>query len=178
MKSTEKITYYPVQPFTWQMPDRLYSRHDLDELCESCDSIRDKQIEELQADNKKLRKIAEFLRTEIKAFELETAITRKAVPVKKMVNEVTSSPEGKGAWEKVWQEQFTKWQTLVRQGKMSKMKYYRLINGMDQAELSRRLGTAQPNISRIEKPGYNVPVKTLKKLAKIFHIKVEDIIGD
>jgi ribosome-binding protein aMBF1 (putative translation factor) len=95
-----------------------------------------------------------------------------------MVREVTSTPEGKRAWEAAWKEQFSEWKELVKQGKMSRIKYHRLINGIDQITLAKRLGTAQPNISRIERPGYNVPTKTLKQLAKIFKVRMEDLIGD
>ncbi|MBI4849836.1 MAG: helix-turn-helix transcriptional regulator [Nitrospirae bacterium] len=49
---------------------------------------------------------------------------------------------------------------------------------MDQAALARKLRTAQPNICRIERPGYNVPIITLEKLAKIFKVKKGDLIGD
>ena len=109
---------------------------------------------------------------------LKTALEAKAVPLEKMVSKVTSTPEGKESWDKAWKEQFAEWQALVKQGKMSKIKYYRLINGIGQISLAKELGMAQPNISRIEKPGYNVPTRTLKKLAKIFGVKMEDLIGD
>jgi len=62
-------------------------------------------------------------------------------------------------------------------GAISRVKYYRLVNGMDQKTLAERLGTVQPNVSRIERPGYNVPVVKLKKIAKIFNVKMEDLIG-
>ena len=93
-----------------------------------------------------------------------------------MVEEFTSTPEGKATWDKAWIEQSGEWTELVRQGKMSQIKYYRLINGIDQKTLAEKLRTAQPNISRIEKAGYNVPTKTLKKLTEIFGVKMEDLI--
>lgn len=141
-------------------------------------SIKDKEIEDLKAKNAKLEKLVDFLGNEIKSLELKTALSEKAVPLKKIVKEFTSTPEDKTAWQKAWKEQFNEWNEIVKQGKMSRIKYYRLINGLDQETLAKKLGTAQPNISRIEKTGYNVPTKTLKALAKIFSVKMEDLIGD
>jgi ribosome-binding protein aMBF1 (putative translation factor) len=140
--------------------------------------VKDREIEQLKAENKKLSKLVEFLRREVRSLELKTALEAKAVPLKAIVEDVTSTPEGKRAWEAAWKEQFSEWKELVKQGKMSRIKYHRLINGIDQITLAKRLGTAQPNISRIERPGYNVPTKTLKQLAKIFKVRMEDLIGD
>lgn len=140
--------------------------------------MRNTEIENLKKENKKLKKLLDFWRSEAHSLSLKTALEVKAVPLEKMVSKVTSTPEGKESWDKAWKDQFAEWQELVKQGKMSKIKYYRLINGMDQIALAKELGRAQPNISRIEKPGYNVPARTLKKLAKILDIKMEDLIGD
>ena len=178
MKSVEKIIYKPAEPFTWEMPVRTFFFHELDEICESCDSIKDNEIARLKNENKKLKKLTEFLKNEVKSLELKTALTEKAVPLKKIVGEFTSTPEGKQAWERAWQERFDEWQALVIEGKMSKIKYHRLTKGMDQKTLAEKLGMAQPNISRIERPGYNVPTGTVKKLAKVLGVKVEDLIGE
>ena len=140
--------------------------------------MRNTEIENLKTENKKLKKLLAFWRSEAHSLSLKTALEAKAVPLEKMVSKVTSTPEGKESWDKAWKEQFAEWQALVKQGKMSKIKYYRLINGIGQISLAKELGMAQPNISRIEKPGYNVPTRTLKKLAKIFGVKMEDLIGD
>ncbi len=107
-------------------------------------------------ENRKLKKLVQFLKDELRALELRTALDEKAIPLKEMVEEFTSTPEGKRAWERAWKEQHEEWEELLRQGKMSRIKYYRLINGMDQKTLARTFGTAQPNISRIERVGYNV----------------------
>ena len=177
MSSLEHIIYNPTRQPQWRIPGQM--RTNLGEVkCELCDSFKDGEIEKLKAENKKLKKLVEFLRNEVRSLELKTALTEKAVPIKKVVSEFTATQEGKDAWEMAWKEQFDEWQELVKQGKMSKIKYYRLMNGIDQMTLAKELGTAQPNISRIEKPGYNVPPRTLKTLAKIFGVKMEDLIGD
>ncbi|MEW6409360.1 MAG: helix-turn-helix transcriptional regulator [Nitrospirota bacterium] len=182
ISSREKIRYPFRKVYTWIMPSQIASKiispSDLDEICDTCDSIKDSEIEKLRVENKKLRKLVEFLRNEVKSFELKTALSEKAVPLKTIVDKFTSTLEGKRTWEEAWEEQFNEWQELVRQGKMSWIKYYRLINGIDQKTLAEKLGTAQPNISRIERVGYNVPSKTLKKLAEIFNVKTGDLIGD
>lgn len=175
---SEKITYTPKPRFRWQMPSQIIKELSSDEICEACDSLKDAEIEKLKDAKTKLKKLLDFWRSEAHSLSLKTALEAKAVPLEKMVSELTSTPEGKESWEKAWKEQFDEWQALVKQGKMSKVKYYRLINGIDQITLAKELGMAQPNISRIEKPGYNVPTRTLKKLAKILGVKMEDLIGD
>lgn len=178
MTALEKIKYHPVARYKWNIQTTMFSISDLDKICDSCDSIKDKEIKKIRIENEKLKKLVEFLENEVRLLELKTALEAKAVPLDKMVVEVTSTPEGKSAWEEAWKEQFDEWQRLVKQGKISKIKYYRLINGMDQKKLAEKLGTAQPNISRIEKVGYNVPIKTLKKLAEIFGVKMEALVGE
>jgi len=175
---SDKITYKPTHDFKWQMPQKTLTIDDLDEICETCDSIKGKENRKLKTANTKLKKLVNFLEEEIRTLELKTAVSEKAVPLKKIVKEFTSTPEGKRAWQEAWDERAEEWLQLANKGKISKVKYYRLINGMDQATLAKKLKTAQPNICRIEKPGYNVPVKTLDRLAKIFKVKKGDLIGD
>lgn len=176
MTNLEVLKYTHKSSFRWQMPSQMYPTLSKEDLCEICDSVKDKEIEKLNCENKKLKKLVEFLREEVRSLELKTALEERSIPLKNIVDEFTSTTEGKHAWEEAWKEQFNEWQNLVEQGKMSRIKYYRLINGIDQRTLAENLGTAQPNISRIERVGYNVPIKTLKKLAEIFKVKMEDLI--
>lgn len=182
MGSLIEIKYKRATPFKWEMPTyvstKILSLSDLDKICESCGSVKNDEINKLKSENKKLRKLIEFFKGEIESLELKTAANEKAVPLKKVIQEFTSTPEGEKAWDMAWKEQFNEWGQQAKEGKISKVKYYRLINGMDQAKLAKKLKTAQPNISRIEKPGYNIPVKTLEKLAKILKVKKGDLIGD
>jgi DNA-binding XRE family transcriptional regulator len=177
MISIENLHYALASPYRWEIPSQVIPVVDLDKVCEACDSIKDKHLEKLKAENKRLKKHIVFLQNEIQALELKTALTAKAVRLEDMVAEVTSTPEGKKAWDEAWKEQIEKWRNQMEAGAISRVKYYRLINGMDQKTLAEKLGTAQPNINRIERPGYNVPVVTFKKLAKIFNVKMEDLIG-
>ena len=173
----ERITYSRKTDFNWIIP--LQSAHKVtpagpDELCKA----KDKEIENLKTENKKLNRLVKLLQNEIKSLELKTALDGDAIPLKEIVEEFTSTAEGRRAWERAWKEQNEEWKELVSQGRISPIKYHRLLNGMDQKTLAKKLGTAQPNISRIERVGYNLPTSTLKKLAKIFKVKVEDLIGD
>jgi DNA-binding XRE family transcriptional regulator len=176
--SYEKIKYTPTPDFKWKIPSKIISELSSDDICEACDSLLKEENKKLKAENDGLKKLVTFWKSEAQSLTLKTALEAKAVPLDKMVAEVTSTPEGKAAWEEAWKEQFNEWQELVKQGKMSRIKYYRLINGIDQKTLAEKLGTAQPNISRIERVGYNVPTKTLKKIAEIFDAKVEDLVGE
>jgi DNA-binding XRE family transcriptional regulator len=177
-----RFTYLRKAPFRWIITDdaaaALIPAAHLDEICATCDSIKDKVIEKLEKKNRELTKLLEFWRSEAHALMLKTALTSKAVPLEDMVAEVISTPEGKKAWDEAWKEQREKWRSQMEAGAISRVKYYRLLNSMDQKTLAEKLGTAQPNVSRVEHPGYNVPVVTLKKLAKIFNVKMEDLIGN
>lgn len=182
MGSLSKIRYTKGSGFIWKIPEQVSTRvssiSDMDKICDTCESLKDDEIKKLKTENKKLEKLINFLKKELQSLELRTALDEKAVPLKKIVKEFTSTSQGKKAWDMAWKEQYDEWGKLAAEGKISKIKYYRLINGMEQATLARKLKTAQPNISRIEKPGYNVPVKTIEKLAKIFKVKKGDLIGD
>jgi len=173
---------YPYKPILiWKKPLHITSQISsdiLDEICDTCESVKDQEIIKLKAENRKLKKLVEFLRSEIRSLEFKTALSEKVVPLKNIVEELTSTPEGKTAWQEAWDKRAEEWKKYMELGKISRIKYFRLLKGMDQKTLAKKLGTAQPNISRIEKPGYNVPVNTLKKLAKIFDVKMEDLIGD
>jgi DNA-binding XRE family transcriptional regulator len=182
MGSLLNIKYTDRALYKWKMPSQIsaqtISLSDMDAICESCESLKDEEIKEIKTENKKLRKVISFLKQEMQSLELKTALDEKAIPFKEVVKEFTSTPKGKRAWEDAWKEQFDEWKKLADAGKISRIKYYRLINGMDQATLAKKLGTAQPNISRIEKPGYNIPIKTLEKLSRIFKVKKGDLIEE
>ena len=64
----------------------------------------------------------------------------------------------------------------VEEGKISKIKYYRIISRLTQKELAKRIGTQQPNIARIEQKGYTPDIDTLKRLAKVFSIKYTEFL--
>ena len=68
------------------------------------------------------------------------------------------------------------WRQLVESGQMSKIKYYRLLNNMDQKALADKMAMKQSNISRLEQVGYKPRIKTLENLAATFNISPKDLI--
>jgi DNA-binding XRE family transcriptional regulator len=163
--------FWKIQPKPLELDDATVA-----ELCQYCNSTKDEQIVTLKRDNEKLNKLIKFLQAELRALELKTNVSEKAILIKDAVKEYSATLEGKGSLKKAWDEQYKEWSDLVKNGEMSKIKYYRLVSGINQHELARKLNTKQPNIARIEKVGYQPNVDTLKKLAKIFSIPVEDLI--
>jgi len=146
------------------------------ELCQHCNSMKDEQIVTLKKDNEKLHKLVKFLEAELRQLELKTNVSEKAILIKDAVKEYSATPGGKVSLKKAWDDQYKEWNDLVGNGEMSKIKYHRLVSGINQHDLARMLKTKQPNIARIEKVGYQTNVDTLKKLAKIFSIRVEELI--
>lgn len=104
MGSLTEIKYKRATPFKWEMPTyvstKILSLSDLDKICESCGSVKNDEINKLKSENKKLRKLIEFFKGEIESLELKTAVNEKAVPLKKVIQEFTSTPEGEkhGTW--------------------------------------------------------------------------------
>lgn len=78
--------------------------------------------------------------------------------------------------ELMW-EDFKKdlWQEVV-DGKISKVKYYRIIHKLTQKELARKLNMKQPNITRLERVGYRPNISTLEKLGKLFKIDYKELL--
>ncbi len=148
----------------------------VDELCQYCNSPKDEQVLALKRENQKLSKLVKFLQAELRALELKTNLRENAISINDVVKEYSATSEGKSSLKKAWDEQYKEWSDFVKNGEMSKIKYYRLISGVSQIDLAKRLNTKQPNIARIEKVDYQPNVDTLKKLAKIFSIRVEELI--
>lgn len=159
-----------------QQPSAALDDATVAELCQYCNSSKDEQILALKKDKEKLNKLVKFLEAELRQLELKTNVNEKAISIKDAVKEYSATSEGKGSLKKAWDEQYNEWGDLVGKGEMSKIKYCRLVSGINQHELARKLNTKQPNIVRIEKVGYQPNVDTLRKLAKIFSIQVEDLI--
>jgi DNA-binding Xre family transcriptional regulator len=67
----------------------------------------------------------------------------------------------------------------IRAGKINPIRGWRILRGMEQKTLSLLTGIRQPNLSRMEKLGAPTPrVQTLRKVARILRISVEDLIYD
>lgn len=64
----------------------------------------------------------------------------------------------------------------VEDGKISKIKYHRIVSKLTQKELAEKMNTNQPNIVRLEGVGYKAGIPTLRKLGKIFNVDFKDLI--
>lgn len=64
----------------------------------------------------------------------------------------------------------------VLEAKISKIKYYRIINKFTQDQLAKMFKTQQPNIARLEKVGSKISVAGAKKLGKVFKIDYKDLL--
>jgi transcriptional regulator with XRE-family HTH domain len=67
------------------------------------------------------------------------------------------------------------WQEIV-DGKIGKIKYYRIIHKLTQKELASKLNMKQPNITRLESVGYRPDISTLEKLGKVFKIDYKELL--
>jgi DNA-binding XRE family transcriptional regulator len=146
--------------------------------CEECNK-KEEMLECYKKENAQLKNENEFLRTELNRLQTELIKkTRKVslIPFEEILLEHTKEPNNKIRIDKARSERQKEWLKMVKAGKMSKIKYYRMLKGMDQLTFARKLGMAQPNVSRLERPGYNVPVKTLAKIAKILKVPMEVLI--
>jgi len=94
------------------------------------------------------------------------------ISLEDFVEKHLSPAEKKMMWEDFKKEL---WQEVV-DNKISKIKYYRIINKLTQTELARKLHMKQPNIARFEKVGYIPDISTLKKLGEVFSINYKELL--
>ena len=60
----------------------------------------------------------------------------------------------------------------------AKIKYLRTISGMSQEELGRRVGVQRAAINKYEKGSVtNIPIATIEKIAKVFDVSPNFIVG-
>jgi DNA-binding Xre family transcriptional regulator len=64
----------------------------------------------------------------------------------------------------------------IRRGELNPIRGWRMIREMDQTELSRATGILQPNLVRMERPGANLSIPSLRKIAKALQINIEELI--
>jgi DNA-binding Xre family transcriptional regulator len=66
----------------------------------------------------------------------------------------------------------------AREGKISKLRAWRVLRNLDQSELARRAGMTQPEVSRAERLGQTKKMKgeTLERLAGALHIAIEELL--
>jgi DNA-binding XRE family transcriptional regulator len=98
------------------------------------------------------------------------------IDIDNIIAQYTATKEGKQKWAKAEKELNDELYQEVLSGKMNKIKYYRIINKMDQKTLAELSQIKQPNISRIENLGYIADNKTYMKIAKVFGISYKELL--
>jgi len=93
-----------------------------------------------------------------------------------IITRYTSTDSGKKAMQKAEDDLHRELYQEVLDGKLNRIKYYRLLNNMDQKTLAQLSGIKQPNISRLERPGYTADRATYNKLAKVFNINYKELL--
>jgi len=172
-----KIECAPFSPYLY-----LY-KEDLEAFtkvfpCEECKKKED-VIESLKKENELLKRNNSYYKEELNRLHTELIKRTRKVPLvsfEDILLEHTENPTNRARIDKARAERQKEWLEMVKAGKMSKIKYYRMLKGMDQITFAKKLGMAQPNVSRLERPGYNVPVKTLAKIAKILKVSLEELV--
>ncbi|MBI5574933.1 MAG: helix-turn-helix transcriptional regulator [Deltaproteobacteria bacterium] len=67
----------------------------------------------------------------------------------------------------------------IRTGRVNPIRGWRILKGMDQKAMVKVTGISQPNLSRLEKKGAPTPtVATLRKIAAVLGVSIEDLIHD
>lgn len=63
-------------------------------------------------------------------------------------------------------------------GEISKIRAWRVMRGLDQAELAARAGMSQPEVSRAERLGQAKRMKgeTLQRIAQALHVRIDDLL--
>ncbi len=132
--------------------------------------------EALKADLKRERARVEFLLKRLDDLENLAAGIRKPKPIEGLAQRLRSLSGGTASWRQAEADRLEEHKDAVESGKMSKIKYHRLLKKMDQKTLANALRTKQSNISRLEKPGYQPRIGTLEKLAKALAVNITDLL--
>lgn len=138
---------------------------------EKADFSRAKALED---ENKQLKKRVAFYKGQVLDLELRYALDERAVPLQDAVMLFTSTLDGLSAWNAACAKQ-QELARLLQQGKISRIKYHRLLQGFSQAELARKVGTSQANISKIESCGYIVPSGMFEKLSGALNVPIKEL---
>lgn len=147
-----------------------------DAYCKFCDSIKDIQISKLKEENSFLKKQIKFLKEEILKMEMKTGLTEKPISLNQVKDAIIVTEDDRKLYDEVYNEFQDELDKKFEQSKISPIKYYRIKKGFTQKQIANLLKTSQPDVVRMERIGYKPNVSTLKKLAHILGVKIEDLI--
>jgi DNA-binding Xre family transcriptional regulator len=106
---------------------------------------------------------------------LQREVERPGTPHDVVVTqEETSDEQLRATIEETIRQQYL---LAARQGKISKIRAYRVFRRMDQVELAARAGMTQPEISRAERLGQVPRMKgeTLRRIARALQVRIDDL---
>ena len=106
---------------------------------------------------------------------LRDQFERPGTPSDVVVTEQETSDEKlRTSIEKSIRQQYL---VAAAQGKISKIRAYRVLRRMDQVELAARAGMTQPEISRAERLGQVPRMKgeTLRRIANALQVRIDDL---
>ena len=84
--------------------------------------------------------------------------------------------ESKKVLQKAMRGQHSNIREKIRHGELNPIRGWRMIREMDQTDLSQATGIRQPNLSRMERPGANPSISSLRKVAKALKISVKELL--
>lgn len=93
-----------------------------------------------------------------------------------VIAKYTATEEGRKAFAKAERDLHAELKKKMHAGKISPLKYFRLIKNMDQLTLAKLSGIKQPNLSRLEKPGHRGDIASYKKLAKVLGVDFKELL--
>lgn len=175
IKENLKIkTLYSKQIYNFEELDNLTVIDDA--YCKSCNSIKDLQINKLKEEIDVLKKQIKFLKEELLKMDMKTYLTEKPISLNQVMDAIIVTEEERKLYEDAYKERQNELDKKFEQSKISPIKYYRMKKGLTQKQLAKLLNTSQPDVVRMERIGYKPNVSTLKKLADILGVKIEDLI--
>jgi DNA-binding XRE family transcriptional regulator len=87
-------------------------------------------------------------------------------PLDDLIEELKATEWGRRAYEEAdreWEEQAGE---LIHKGRLSRLRYQRIKAGLTQEALAHLSGIQQPNLQRLERPGYRGRLATYQRVAK------------
>lgn len=100
----------------------------------------------------------------------------KLIDAEELVEELLSTSEGRELWAEAEEEYRAELREELEEGKVSKIKFHRLVADLSQVELANKAGIPQSNLARAEKVGYSASVKTYKKIAKALGVDYMELL--